>query len=90
MGCSQTGGELDIDVDDEVASFAGIPREHHAQAGVSLFVARLGWARFGNANRFSIDGSNDSLPPGQGFFQCEFNCRDQAVPGALEDRVWKL
>ena len=55
-----------------------------------FLVAGLRGAGLGDANRLAIDGSDDALPTGQGFFEAEFNGCNEVVTFDLEVWVIKL
>lgn len=86
----QTCRELDLDADNEVASFVWFLALGHAQVGVAVFVSwRCGTAG-ADANLLAIDCLDGSGPAGQGFFQCDVDVVDDVVAFALVQGVFFL
>lgn len=90
MGASQASGETDIGADDQVATVAGVLGAHHAQTGITLFVARLGWTGLRHADGLPVDSADNALPACQCFLQGEIHRCDKIVTGTLESRMIDL
>lgn len=85
---AQRLGECDLHPNDEVTTLAGLSVVRHTPTWVMFFVAGLCGTRLGNADGFAVDGTDDALPAGQGFFKAEFDGGNEVV--ALDLEVWVI
>ena len=90
MGASQASRETDIGTDDHVAAVAGVLGAHHAQTGITLFVAGLSWTGLGHADGLPVDSADNALPARQCFLQAEIHGCDKIVTRTLESRMIDL
>lgn len=90
MGASQASGETDIGTNNQVAAVAGVLGAHHAQTGIMLFVAGLGWTGLTHANGLSVDSADNTFPACQCFLQAEIHRCDKIVTRTLESRMIDL
>jgi len=81
---------LDLDADDEVASFVWLLALGHAQVGVAVSVGWWCGAARANADLLAVNGFHGPGPASQGFFQCDFDVVDDVVAFAFIQRVFFL
>lgn len=81
-GC-QTGRELDLDTNDEIASFIWLLTLGHTQVGVAIFVCWWCRAARADTNLLAIDGLDSSGPASECLFQSDLDVVDEVVTFAL-------
>lgn len=87
---TQARREPYVDSDHQVTTLRRFLRLGHPPPGISLFVARLCRAWFGDSDGFAVDGADDTFPARQGFAEADLDSGDEVVIVAFEVGVFFL
>lgn len=87
---TQARREPYVDPDHQVTALRRLLGLRHPPPGISLFVARLCWAWFGDTDGFAVDRADDAFPARQGFAEADLDRSDEVVVVAFKVGVFFL